>query len=80
MLLELQMRWNKKNSATFKPTPDYIKNKKIAVQLAKRYIDDYKKMQSDPGYADEVRMDPRSNKFKNIQGQTYGEKVQNTKH
>ena len=46
------------NSAVFKPTPDYIKNKKIAVQLAKRYIDDYKKMQSDPGYTDQVRMDP----------------------
>ena len=46
------------NSATFKATPDYIKNKKIAVQLAKRYIDDYKKMQSEPGYTDEVRMDP----------------------
>ena len=40
------------NSATFKATPDYIKNKKIAVQLAKRYIDDYKKMQSEPGYTD----------------------------
>ena len=46
------------NSATFKATPDYIKNKKIAVQLAKRYIDDYKKMQSEPGYTDQVRMDP----------------------
>ena len=42
----------------FKPTKDYVKNKKIAIQLAKRYIDDYKKMQSDPKYADEVRMDP----------------------
>jgi len=46
------------NSATFKPTPDYIKNKKIAVQLAKRYIDDYKKMEKDPGYEKEVRMEP----------------------
>ena len=45
-------------SATFKPTPDYMKNKKIAIQLAKRYIDDYKKMQSEPGYTDQVRMDP----------------------
>jgi hypothetical protein len=45
-------------SATFKPTPDYMKNKKIAIQLAKRYIDDYKKMQSDPDYGKEVRMDP----------------------
>ena len=46
------------NSATFKPTPDYMKNKKIAIQLAKRYIDDYKKMQADPDYGKEVRMDP----------------------
>ena len=45
-------------SSTFKPTPDYMKNKKIAIQLAKRYIDDYKKMQSDPEYGKEVRMDP----------------------
>ncbi len=46
------------NSATFKATPDYIKNKKIAVQLAKRYIDDYKKMEKDPEYGKEVRMEP----------------------
>ena len=46
------------NSATFKPTPDYIKNKKIAVQLAKRYIDDYKKMEKDPEYGKEIRMEP----------------------
>ena len=45
-------------SATFKPTPDYMKNKKIAIQLAKRYIDDYKKIQKDPGYEKEVRMEP----------------------
>ena len=57
------------NSATFKATPDYIKNKKIAVQLAKRYIDDYKKMQSEPGYTDEVRMDPADfNPKKDIKG------------
>ena len=42
----------------FKPTKDYMKNKKIAIQLAKRYIDDYKKMQADPDYGKEVRMDP----------------------
>jgi hypothetical protein len=42
----------------FKPDEDHSKNKKIAVQLAKRYIDDYKKMKSDPSYADEVRMEP----------------------
>jgi len=45
-------------SAMFKPGPDYNSNKNIAVQLAKRYIDDYKKMQSDPEYGKEVRMDP----------------------
>ena len=45
-------------SATFKPTPDYMKNKKIAIQLAKRYIDDYKKMEKDPEYEKEVRMEP----------------------
>ena len=49
---------DQEKSAAFKPTPDYIKNKKIAIQLAKRYIDDYKKMQKDPGFADEIRMDP----------------------
>jgi hypothetical protein len=57
------------NSATFKPTPDYVKNKKIAVQLAKRYIDDYKKMQSEPGYTDQVRMDPADfNPKKDLKG------------
>ena len=45
-------------SATFKPTPDYMKNKKIAIQLARRYIDDYKKMEKDPEYEKEVRMEP----------------------
>ena len=42
----------------FKPDENYTKNKKIAIQLAKRCIDDYKKMQQDPAYADEVRQDP----------------------
>jgi len=42
----------------FKPDENYTKNKKIAIQLAKRYIDDYKKMQQDPNYADEIRQDP----------------------
>ena len=42
----------------FKPDADYMKNKKIAIQLAKRYIDDYKQMQKDPSYADQVRIDP----------------------
>ena len=39
------------------PDSDWPKNKKIAIQLARRYIDDYKKMKADPSYADEVRMD-----------------------
>tara|TARA_A100000164_G_scaffold312661_1_gene291089 strand:- start:28 stop:945 length:918 start_codon:yes stop_codon:yes gene_type:complete len=60
---------DQEKSAAFKPTPDYIKNKKIAIQLAKRYIDDYKKMQKDPGFADEVRMDPADyNPKKDIKG------------
>ena len=60
---------------SFKPGPDYMSNKKIAIQLAKRYIDDYKKMQSDPQYKDEVRKDPQDvNKFKNIKGKEYGDK------
>ena len=49
---------DQEGSTSFKPGPDYNKNKKIAVQLARRYIDDYKKMQSDPEYGKEVRMDP----------------------
>ena len=48
----------------FEPSADYMKNKKIAIQLAKRYIDDYKKMKSDPKYGDEVRMDPGAYKPK----------------
>ena len=56
-------------SNSFKPGPDYNSNKKIAVQLAKRYIDDYKKMQQDPAYADQVRMDPADfNPKKDIKG------------
>ena len=39
------------------PGNDWPKNKSIAIQLARRYIDDYKKMQKDPAYAEEVRMD-----------------------
>ena len=57
------------NTATVKATPDYIENKKVAVQLAKRYIDDYKKMQSEPGYTDQVRMDPADfNPKKDLKG------------
>tara|TARA_A100001011_G_scaffold275990_1_gene285632 strand:- start:28 stop:1173 length:1146 start_codon:yes stop_codon:yes gene_type:complete len=60
---------DQEKSAAFKPTPDYIKNKKIAIQLAKRYIDDYEKMQKDPGFADEIRMDPADyNPKKDIKG------------
>ena len=42
----------------FKPDSNYIRNKKIAFQLAKRYVDDYKKMKKDPDYVSQVRMDP----------------------
>jgi hypothetical protein len=40
------------------PNQDWMKNKKIAIQLARRYIEDYKKMQKDPAYADEIRQEP----------------------
>ena len=61
----------------FKPTAEYVKNKKIAIQLAKRYINDYKKLQSDPAYADTVRMDPGEYKPKvNRQGQAKDESAQ----
>ena len=64
-------------SASFKPGPDYNSNKKIAVQLAKRYIDDYKKMQSDPAYADEVRMDPADfSPKKDIKGKAIGKEAE----
>jgi hypothetical protein len=60
---------------SFKATPDYMKNKKIAIQLAKRYMDDYRKMQKDPEFKDEVRKDPQEiKKFKNIKGKEYGDK------
>ena len=61
-------------SPFFKPDENYTKNKKIAIQLAKRYIDDYKKMKQDPSYADEIRQDP--GKFapkKDRQGKAKGE-------
>jgi hypothetical protein len=64
-------------SNSFKPGPDYNSNKKIAVQLAKRYIDDYKKMQQDPAYADEVRMDPADfSPKKNIKGKAIGKEAE----
>jgi len=60
---------DQENSATFKPDADYIKNKKIAIQLAKRYIDDFKKMQADPKFADEIRMEPGAyNPKKDLKG------------
>ena len=60
---------DKETGATFKPDTNYIKNKKIAIQLAQRYIDDYKKMQNDPAYADEIRMEPGNyNPKKDIKG------------
>jgi len=40
------------------PGQDWMKNKKIAIALARRYIDDYKKMKQDPAYADEIRQEP----------------------
>jgi len=55
----------------------YAKNKALAIQLAKRYIDDYKKMKSDPAYADEIRQEP--GKFepkKNRQGKPREESAQ----
>ena len=42
----------------FEPHKNYIRDKKVAFQLAKRYIDDFKKMKQDPEYASQVRMDP----------------------
>jgi len=42
----------------FKPDKNYIKNKKIAYQLAKRYADDVKRMKQDPEFADEIRKSP----------------------
>jgi len=44
----------------FEPHKNYIRDKKVAFQLAKRYIDDYKKMKQDPEYASQVRMDPQA--------------------
>ena len=64
-------------SNSFKPGPDYNSNKKIAVQLAKRYIDDYKKMQQDPAYADVVRMDPADfNPKKDIKGKAISKETE----
>jgi len=60
---------DKETGPTFRPDTNYIKNKKIAIQLAQRYINDYKKMQNDPAYADEIRMEPGDyNPKKDIKG------------
>jgi len=53
------------------PDSDWPKNKQIAIQLARRYIEDYKKMQKDPTYAEQVRMDPKAKK--DIKGKPKGE-------
>ena len=42
----------------FTPHKNYIRDKKVAFQLAKRYLDDYKKIKAEPDYATQVRMDP----------------------
>jgi hypothetical protein len=40
---------------------DYdAKDKQLAMMLAKKYMDDVKKMSSDPSYADQVRMDSKN--------------------
>ena len=44
----------------FEPHKNYIRDKKVAFQLAKRYVDDYKKMKQDPEYVSQVRMDPQA--------------------
>ena len=44
----------------FEPHKNYIRDKKVAFQLAKRYLDDYKKMKQDPEYVSQVRMDPQA--------------------
>jgi hypothetical protein len=42
-----------------KITPEYKRDKQLAMMLAKRYLDDIKKMATDPEHADAVRKDPR---------------------
>ena len=41
-----------------KMTPEYKRDKQLAMMLAKKYIDDIKRMATDDGYANEVRKDP----------------------
>jgi len=52
-----------------KITPEYKKDKGLAMLLAKKYIDDMKKMAGDPAYAAQVRKDP---------GEVYGAKKTRT--
>lgn len=42
-----------------KITPEYKRDKQLAMQLAKRYLDDIKRMATDDEYADTVRKDPK---------------------
>ena len=41
-----------------RPSPDFAKQKKIAGDLARRYVADIKKIQSDPSAYDSLRKDP----------------------
>lgn len=41
-----------------KMTPDYKRDKQLAMMLAKKYLDDLKRMATDSDYADTVRKDP----------------------
>jgi hypothetical protein len=42
-----------------KITPEYKKDKQLAMQLAKKYLDDIKLMATDPDYENTVRKDPK---------------------
>ena len=53
-----------------RPSPDFAKQKKIAVDLARRYVADIKKIQSDPSAYDSLRKDPAevTGGYKDIKG------------
>ena len=55
-----------------RPSPDFAKSKKIAVDLARRYVADIKKIQSDPKQKDALRKDPAevTGGYKDIKGKT----------
>jgi hypothetical protein len=55
-----------------RPSPDFAKQKKIAVDLARRYVGDIKKIQSDPAQYDALRKDPAevTGGYKDIKGKT----------